>query len=93
MTEPDLTHNVGLVLRMALEDAGMSQSEVARQLGVSPAHVNQLLSGRRNMSLARVENILNVTGHTLWLGLDRQNGDDLDVGTVSPSGGPAARAR
>jgi len=38
-------------LREMLMECGVSQSELARRLGTSRAHVTQILSGRRNLTL------------------------------------------
>ncbi len=36
---------------IAMEDAGISQQELARKMGKSRSHISQLLSGERNMTL------------------------------------------
>lgn len=45
-----------LVFKMLL-DAEVSQSELARRMGVSPASVSQMLSGERNLTLRSLANI------------------------------------
>lgn len=52
-------------VRNALLDAGISQAEVARQLGVSTKHLCQMLTGRAALSLDWAEKILALSGQRL----------------------------
>jgi transcriptional regulator with XRE-family HTH domain len=51
-----------LVARL-LEESGMSRSEFARKLEVTPGRVTQLLDGDANMTLATIAKMLNVFGY------------------------------
>lgn len=46
----------------AMQTAGISRAELARRIGVSPAHVTQTLSGQRNMTLKTVAEALYALG-------------------------------
>lgn len=63
--------------RAALEAAGISQAEIARQLGVSTKHLCQMLTGRAPLSLTWAEGILGLCGHTLVIGI--RPDDDQDA--------------
>lgn len=51
--------------RAAIEESGISQAEIARQLGLSAKHLNQMLLGHAPMSLMWAEGILGLCGHQL----------------------------
>jgi transcriptional regulator with XRE-family HTH domain len=50
-----------------LEKTNMRQVEVARRMGLTPKHVNQVLRGRVNMTLAVLDGMLHVCGYRLVL--------------------------
>ena len=54
--------------RAALEAAGLSQAEVARQLGLSTKHLCQMLTGHATLTLTWAEGILGLAGHSLVIG-------------------------
>lgn len=45
-------------VRAALESAGISQAEACRRLGCSTKHLNQMLTGKKTLSLAWAERTL-----------------------------------
>jgi plasmid maintenance system antidote protein VapI len=49
-------------VRAALQAAGVSQAEAARQLGVSTKHVSQMLTGRATLTLTWAEGFLGLCG-------------------------------
>lgn len=49
--QDELIFNVTEDLVIAMEDAGLTQSDLARALGKSKSYVTQVLSGARNMTL------------------------------------------
>lgn len=49
-------------VRAALRNAGLSQAEAARTLGLSAKHMCQMLTGRAPLSLAWAERILALCG-------------------------------
>jgi transcriptional regulator with XRE-family HTH domain len=55
-------------IRAALQAAGLSQAETARQLGLSTKHLNMMLTGKSPLSLTWAEGILGLCGHNLVIG-------------------------
>ncbi|MGY6019556.1 hypothetical protein [Streptomyces spinosirectus] len=51
--------------RAAVQQAPVSQAEIARQLGLSTKHLNQMLTGRAPLSLVWAEGILGLCGMDL----------------------------
>ncbi|MFE9432883.1 helix-turn-helix domain-containing protein [Streptomyces sp. NPDC006640] len=51
--------------RAALEAAGVSQAEVARQFGLSTKHVSHMLIGRATLTLTWAEAILSLAGQRI----------------------------
>lgn len=47
-------------LRQALQNSGLSQSELARRMGVGPDIINKIVLGRRKMSFAEVRAISSI---------------------------------
>ena len=54
-----------IAVRTALHDAGISQAEASRRLGLSTKHMSQMLTGRTTLSLDRAEQILALCGKRL----------------------------
>jgi transcriptional regulator with XRE-family HTH domain len=50
-----------------MEEAGMSRQELAKRLGKSKGFVSQLLSGRRNMTLRTLGDVMYSLGHRFEL--------------------------
>jgi transcriptional regulator with XRE-family HTH domain len=48
---------VGLAMRRARVEQGLSQAELARRMGVKPPYVAALEAGRRNVTLGQLANI------------------------------------
>lgn len=46
------------VLAAIMKEAGLSRAQLAKRLGVSKAHISQVLNGSRNMTLATVADVL-----------------------------------
>lgn len=57
----------GTVLRKARLEAGLTQHQLARRLGVTQAALAQLESPRANPTVATLERVLAGTGHRLEL--------------------------
>ncbi len=53
--------------RTALRNAGLSQAEASRRLGVSTKHLCQMLTGRAPLALAWAEALLGLCGQRLTL--------------------------
>lgn len=52
---------------IALAQAGISQAEAARQLGLSTKHTNQMLTGRAILTLDWAERLLALCGKRLTI--------------------------
>ena len=56
---------LGRLLQQARLSQGLSQRQVADQLGISQAYVSELESGKTSLALTRVFEIMRLTGMTL----------------------------
>jgi predicted nucleotidyltransferase/DNA-binding XRE family transcriptional regulator len=63
----------GELLRTAREDAGLSQTELARRSGVPQSMVSSYEAGKRQPALATLSKLIEATGHTLSLSLQRSD--------------------
>ena len=52
------------ILRL-MEDSNISKAEMARRMGVSRAHITQLLNGKRNMTLKTASDLAYHLGYEL----------------------------
>ncbi len=66
MTEDVLRAHV----RVALAEAGISQAEAARLLGLSTKHLCQMLTGRAPLSLAWADQLLGLCGKRVTIRLE-----------------------
>jgi DNA-binding transcriptional regulator YdaS (Cro superfamily) len=57
-------------VRAALLLSDITQAYAARQLGLSPQHLNQMLTGKATLSLGWAEQILSLCGMRLTLGIE-----------------------
>jgi transcriptional regulator with XRE-family HTH domain len=55
------------IIRSARKDAGLTQQQLARRLGVSQAAIAQLEAANANPTIATIERALRATGHGLEL--------------------------
>ena len=68
--EPDYAVSPGETLREVLQEAGMTQNELARRAELSPKHVNQLAKGRVSLTPAvamKLEQVLGVPSARFWI--------------------------
>lgn len=56
---------LGRLLQQARLSRGLSQQQVAAQLGISQGYVSELESGKTSLALTRVFDIMRLTGMTL----------------------------
>lgn len=63
----------GDLLREAREDAGLSQTELARRSGVAQSMVSSYEAGKRQPALSTLSRLIEATGHTLSLSLQRSD--------------------
>jgi transcriptional regulator with XRE-family HTH domain len=56
---------LGRLLQQARLARGLSQQQVAAQLGISQGYVSELESGKTSLALTRVFDIMRLTGMTL----------------------------
>lgn len=70
--EPDYAVPPGEILSEVLEEQGMTQVELARRLGISVKHLNQVISGAASLSSELAILLERVTGVSarLWNGLE-----------------------
>lgn len=61
------------ILRTARERAGLSQSDLARRSGVAQSVVSAYESGKRQPALSTLSKLIEATGHTLTIGLERSD--------------------
>jgi uncharacterized protein len=66
------------LIRGAREQAGMSQTDLARRAGVAQPVISAYETGKREPSLPVLEKLINATGHDLLIDLTRK---DLPAGT------------
>ena len=58
-------HALGRLLQQARMARGLSQQQVAAQLGISQGYVSELETGKTSLALTRVFDIMRLTGMTL----------------------------
>src|SRR5438477_3530769 len=63
--------NAGLLLREARVRSGLSQSDLARLVGVTQSVVSEYEAGKREPALPTLAKLIAGTGHELTLGLQR----------------------
>ena len=56
---------LGRLLQQARLARGLSQQQVAAELGISQAYVSELESGKTSLALTRVFDVMRLTGMTL----------------------------
>jgi transcriptional regulator with XRE-family HTH domain len=56
---------LGMELRRARTDQGLTQAELARRMGVKPPYVAGLEAGKRNVTLGQLANIADALGRGL----------------------------
>lgn len=56
---------LGRMLQQARLGCGLSQQQVAHELGISQAYVSELESGKSSLALTRIFEIMRLTGLTL----------------------------
>lgn len=56
---------VGLEVRRARADLGITQAELARRMGVKPPYVTSLEAGTRNITLGQLANLADALGRGL----------------------------
>lgn len=66
---------LGRLLQQARMAHGLSQQEVATQLGISQAYVSELESGKTSLALTRIFDIMRLTGMTLTAELPEGSSD------------------
>ncbi len=61
-----LSVKLAMKIRSLMEADGISQSELARRMGVSPAQVTKILSGQENLGLKTIAKIGSALGQPLF---------------------------
>jgi transcriptional regulator with XRE-family HTH domain len=71
-------------LRLACDAAGLTQRDLARIVGLSPAEISRILSGRVVPRIDAAHRLVAATGHRLWLNVVPDSGPRLrDSGQLS----------
>jgi transcriptional regulator with XRE-family HTH domain len=70
------------LLRQARHQAGITQAQLARRLGVSQAAVAKLERPDANPTIATLEQALSMTGHRLTLGSEPVSGLGVDESLI-----------
>lgn len=78
-----LIFNVTEDILLAMQDSGISQSELARKMGKSRSYVSNLLDGTRNMTLKTLSDINFILGTDLKVCI-LKNGMDVSLPIVPP---------
>ena len=73
LKKEELILEVTEMLSSALEQSGVSQSELARRLGKSKGFVSQLLAGGRNLTLSTISDLADALGIRVILSQGRQS--------------------
>lgn len=60
-----ISERLALKLRRILRTEGIPQNELAVRMGVTPAQVTKILSGKENLGLKTISKIENAIGHSL----------------------------
>lgn len=60
-----ISERLALKLRRILRTEGIPQNELAVRMGVTPAQVTKILSGKENLGLKTISKIENAIGHNL----------------------------
>lgn len=61
-----LSVKLAIRIRTLMASEGISQSELARRMGVSPAQVTKILSGQDNLGLKTISKVETALGHSLF---------------------------
>lgn len=68
------SRSVGAQLKAAMDARGINQTQLAELSGVPRQVISQIVSGKRNTTMKRLEHLFDVLDHDLAaLGLDRQS--------------------
>ncbi len=78
-----LIFNVTEDILLAMQDAGVTQSELAKRMGKSRAFVSQILDGTRNMTLKTLSDINFILGTELKVCI-LKDGVDVSLPLVPP---------
>jgi len=71
MTQAAIVHHPGVILQRELEARHMRQKDLADKLGLSYAYINDLIHGRRSVSVSmavRLEDLWGISAE-MWLGM------------------------
>lgn len=59
----DFSVKVNAEIRRALKEAGLTQRELGRRMGVTEARICQMLNSRGNLTLASIDRIFSALGY------------------------------
>jgi ribosome-binding protein aMBF1 (putative translation factor) len=71
LKQEELILDVTEALSVAIEESGLTRSELAKRLGKTKGFVSQLLAGGRNLTLRTVADIADAIGVSLAIAVER----------------------
>lgn len=83
--DPSTLYHPGELLAEELEERGLTQTSLAQQLGISVSIVNEIIKGKRNISVEfamMLEAALGIEA-SLWINLQREY--DLESAKANPT--------
>lgn len=84
MAAAALSNSVGSLLERVAGESGLTRSEIATRIGVSPGRVTQILDGDGNVRIATLARVLEATGYDLSLtSTIRDTGREITVPRTS----------
>ena len=74
-----LQNNIELDLKTKLIESGLTQKEIAKQIGVSPAYVNRVTKGREQIVNKTLVRIMDELGYDVELTYRKKQNDSKDA--------------
>jgi transcriptional regulator with XRE-family HTH domain len=70
LRQEELILEVTEALSAAIQESGLTRSEVAKRLGKTKGFISQLLAGGRNLTLRTVADVADAVGASLTIGVE-----------------------
>lgn len=80
---PFVATHPGEVLKDELKERGILQKELARQINVQPTHLNELIKGKRSMSMDIARKFESALGISAQFWMNMQNSYDYNVKAIA----------
>lgn len=74
----------GGILRAELKERGLKQKDFAREIGISPSHLNEILKGKRRISNSIAESLEKSLGipYSNWVAMQAKYDYDTKCATI-----------